>query len=259
MVASAITNYILGFVMNVTFLSNLGNVNELINSSIGQPWVALIYRITRSKAATIVLTVLMILMFFFCCINQVTTCSRQLWSFARDRGVPGHRWLSAVRTHSGVPRNAIFVTLCTTIVCALIIIGSTIAFNILLTISATGLLTSYMIVIGVVLRKRLVGEPLLASRWKLGIWGIPINVTAICFCLIATCFIFWPAAPNPTPASMNWSCLMYGVVVIGAVAYYHIRGKREYDGPVVRIVELVRIFGPFLTYLFQEYVRKDIL
>jgi len=56
-----------------------------------------------------------------------------------------------------------------------VIIGSSTAFNIILSVSAVGLLTSYIIVISVLLRRRLVGEPFPASRWRLGAWGVPIG------------------------------------------------------------------------------------
>jgi amino acid transporter len=82
----------------------------------GQPWAAvirnvsqpdrdrcefadcfpLLVQITNSQAATIVLTILMSFQFVFTSINQATTSSRQLWAFARDKGVPFHRFLSRV-------------------------------------------------------------------------------------------------------------------------------------------------------------------
>ena len=173
-------------------MSNLGNLNELIDSPTGQPWVALILRITGSKAGTIVLVIMMIIL-YFCCVNAVTTTSRQLWSFARDRGVPLHRLLSTVSSRSGVPRNAVIVTFISSIICALIIIGSTLAFNIILSISAAGLLSSYGIAIAVILRRRLVAEPMPASRFHLGKFGVPINILAICYCTIAFFFVCWPA------------------------------------------------------------------
>ena len=62
MVSAATVNYVLGFITTVTLMFNLGNVDADLSSSSGQPWVAIIYRITGSKAATIVLLLVIIIM-----------------------------------------------------------------------------------------------------------------------------------------------------------------------------------------------------
>ncbi|KAF2172080.1 hypothetical protein M409DRAFT_62895 [Zasmidium cellare ATCC 36951] len=239
MFSAAIINYITGFVMTITFMSNLGDLDAALESATGQPWVYVMYTITGSKAATIVLVVVMTIMYFFCAVNQVTTSSRQVFAFARDKGLPFHKFLSKVRPNSGVPANSVYVTLVFTCLIALIVIGSTTAFNIILSVSATGLFTSYLTVICTVLAKRIRGEPFPKSKFSLGKFGYVANILAICFLIVAYIFLFFPAVPNPDAPSMNWACLVYGVVVVFAGVYYLVKGRYEYDGPV-------------------EYVRKDV-
>lgn len=225
MFSAAIINYISGFVMTVTFMFNLGNLDEILEATSGQPWVSAIYAITGSKAGTIVLIVVMTVMvskrqtlpqhpanhlqqYFFCAVNQVTTSSRQVFAFARDKGLPFHQFLSRVRPDSGVPANSVYVTLIFTCLLSLIIIGSTVAFNIILSVSATGLFTSYLTVIATVLAKRIRGEKFPASKFSLGKWGALVNIIAICFLIVAYIFLFFPAAPRPDPAAMNWAILV---------------------------------------------------
>lgn len=155
-----------------------------------------------------------------------------MFAFARDKGVPFHQFLSKVRPGSGVPANAVYVTLVFTCLLALIIIGSTVAFNIILTISATGLFTSYIVCIACILHRRLAGEPFPASKFELGKFGVFVNIFALCFLALAYVFLFFPAAPNPDPAGMNWGILIYGVVVLFAVGYYFAKARHEYEGPV---------------------------
>lgn len=100
------------------------------------------------------------------------------------------------------------MTLVFTCLLALIVIGSTAAFNIILSVSATGLFTSYLIVIFTVLVKRLKGEKFPPSSFSLGKWGIPVNIIAICFLIVAYLFLFFPAVPSPDPATMNWAVLV---------------------------------------------------
>lgn len=171
--------------------------------------------------------------FFFCAVNQVTTSSRQIFAFARDKGLPFHGFLSKVQPNSGVPANAVYVTLIFTCLLALIQIGSTVAFNIILSVSATGLFTSYLTCIACVLGRRISGEPFPATKFSLGTFGgYFVNIFAICFLVLAFVFLFFPAVPHPGPASMNWAILIYGVAVIFAGLYYLFKGRYEYEGPV---------------------------
>jgi choline transport protein len=97
MVATAVCNYILGFVMTVTFMFTIGNVDEALATPTLQPYVAVLQNATRSRGATITLTVVVAIMMVFCAVNQVTTSSRQLFAFARDGGLPFSKFLSHVR------------------------------------------------------------------------------------------------------------------------------------------------------------------
>ena len=62
MCSAALVNYLLGFLMTITFMFNLGSISDDLADPTYQPWVAVIFRITKSRAATIVLLVLMIIM-----------------------------------------------------------------------------------------------------------------------------------------------------------------------------------------------------
>ena len=114
------------------------------------------------------------------------------------RGIPFHATLSKVNPSDGVPRNAVLVTLCTTIVLACVIIGSTIAcaspspasrlseiadqsarFNNILSICNAALIISYIFCIATLVAKRLRGEKLPPSRFNLGKFGIWINCIAL--------------------------------------------------------------------------------
>ncbi|KAK3614332.1 hypothetical protein LTR56_027319, partial [Elasticomyces elasticus] len=203
MVTSALINYATAMIMIITLVSGIGstnNLDDLLSDPTGQPWVALVRRVTGSKAATITLTVLVAFQFFFTAVNEVTTSSRQLWAFARDKGVPFHTWLSKVSGTDGIPRNAVFVTLTTTCLLAMIVIGSTTAFNIILSVCNVALVITYIICIGTFTAKRCRREKLPPARFPLGKLGIWINLASLCWLALLAVFLFFPAAPNPTAA-----------------------------------------------------------
>ena len=58
MVTGCAINYALGLIGLISFLFNVGPLDDSLYDYGGQPWVAVIYRITGSKAATIVLIII---------------------------------------------------------------------------------------------------------------------------------------------------------------------------------------------------------
>jgi choline transport protein len=137
-----------------------------------------------------------------------------------------------VRPGWDIPLNAVVVTMVFTAILSLIIIGSTTAFTIITSLVSIGLTSSYMIAIGCVVNKRIQGQPLPPSRFTLGRAGLPVNIAAMCFLALAYVMLFFPSAPNPTAASMNWTILIYGVALMFGLIYYYFRARHRYVGPV---------------------------
>ena len=90
------SNALLGFLMAVTLIFTLGDIDSLLNTETRQPFIQLFYNATKSHAATNTMTSIIIIMLTACVVSGLATASRQLWSFARDKGIPGAAWLSVV-------------------------------------------------------------------------------------------------------------------------------------------------------------------
>lgn len=75
------------------------------------PFPQIFENVTQSTGGATALTTLMLILLLFGIINQVTTTSRQLYAFARDRGMPFSDFLAYVRPGWDVPLNAVTVTL----------------------------------------------------------------------------------------------------------------------------------------------------
>ena len=93
-------------------------------------------------------------------------------------------------------------------------------------------MSSYIVSIGYIALKRIRGEALLPSELPLGRAGLPLNIASLAFLVFVFFFSFLPAGLYPTAASMNWSCLIYGIKVLGSLAYYWARGEKVDLGPV---------------------------
>lgn len=222
--------------MIITFCFTLGNIDDILASPTGTPYIQVFYNATQSKAATTAMVSMVIVVSIACNLTNNATASRQLYAFARDKGVPGSAWLSKITFD--VPANAIYVTFFTTAVLSLINIGSSVALNSILGLGTAPLLTSYITSIGCVTWRRLSGNPLPKSKFSLGRLGLPINLFSEVTLAVFFVFCFFPTIPDPDAAGMNWSILIYGVVIIWSLAYYALWGRHTYVGPVEYIRKL---------------------
>src|ERR1700710_3046217 len=91
-----------------------------------------------------------------------------------------------------VPDNSVYLTSVAAGILCLINLGSTFAFNIIVSLSLLALLSTYMISVGCVLRKRILKELLPPHRWDLGRWDLPINAFAFVYSAFAIVFCCFP-------------------------------------------------------------------
>ncbi|KAF4551665.1 Amino acid permease-like protein 10 [Elsinoe fawcettii] len=235
MILTAVANYVTGLVMVITFMFNIGDIDEVLHSFTGQSYVAVIQSATGSTAATIFCTALVAIMMTACGINQATTSSRNLYAFARDNGMPFSEWIAYVRPGWDFPLNAVVATLFYAFITSLVIIASPNAFTIITSLSLNGLILSYLVAIVVLFWRKLKPEPLPRGKFTLGRkFGLTINFMAICFLSFVFVFSFFPTIPNPDPMTMNWSLLVMGCAVIGCSLYYWLHAREHYTAPVER-------------------------
>lgn len=94
---SFVVNALLAFVAGVTMIFCAGNIEDDLANPNLTPFIVIFYNSTESKAGTVLMTFPIILTACSALISQVATASRQLWSFARDGGVPWSTHLAPVR------------------------------------------------------------------------------------------------------------------------------------------------------------------
>ena len=137
-----------------------------------------------------------------------------------------------VEPRSALPLYSIGVTVTISLLLALINIGSTQAFNAIVSLSVASVLASYMIPIAAIIRRRLLHEPIRFGPWKLGRFGIIANVVGLVYAIIAFFFSFWPATKKVTPTDMNWACLVWGFAMLFCSFWYLVRARNYYHGPI---------------------------
>jgi choline transport protein len=134
---------------------------------------------------------------------------------------------------SALPLRSVIFCATVTALIGLINIGSTAAFNAIVSLTIAGLFLSYLFPILLMIRKRVKGEHVRMGPWTLGKFGLPCNIIAACFLVISTLFSFFPPALPVTLVTMNWSCVVFGGVVIIGLVYYVLLGRNVYHGPII--------------------------
>jgi amino acid transporter len=93
-------NGVLGFLMVITLCFTLGDVTDILATRTGYPFIQIFYNATQSYTATNIMTSIVIVVFTSAVISEIATSSRQLWSFARDGGLPFSSFIAEVSTES---------------------------------------------------------------------------------------------------------------------------------------------------------------
>lgn len=254
-VTSIVLNGLLGFGMALTLLFCIGDINAALHTPTGFPFIEIFYQGVQSLPGAAIMTSIIVALSLCATVGIVASTSRQLWSFSRDRAIPGWRHIQQVDPKSAVPVLAVIVTTVSSCLLALIVLGSSTAFNDIVSLSVVGLFASYLMVAGLLFWRRIRGDikpydntetaltnlpgaQLMWGPWRVpGILGILINGFGIVYMLIIFFFSMWPPGNHPTASAMNYSSLMLGGTMLFSVIYYVLRAKNVYTGPVIEVTD----------------------
>lgn len=243
MFMTILLNGILGFGIVFAFLFCLGDLSQALAPPTGYSFIGTFYQATNSIAGSSVMAAIPTALVICASFGFLASASRQTWAFARDRGLPFSDFLSHVDKRTSLPlRSIFFCTVFTAIICV-INIGSTVAFNAIVSITIAGLFTSYLIPICLMIRKRLTGEvsSLRFGPWRMGnTVGLVVNVLSTIYLVISVVFSFFPPAIPVTLVTFNWSCVVWGGIVLLGLVWYALYGRKRYNGPILERPELAR-------------------
>ncbi|CAN9446426.1 unnamed protein product [Alternaria alternata] len=251
----------LGFAMILTVLLRMGNLDEVLDENPAFPFMAIFHRAVQSRSGAAVMASIVMVLTISANVGFSASTSRICWAFARDRGLPGWRTLSKVSDRTSIPVYAVAFTSFIACLLALVNIGSTIAFNGVISVAIAGLFSSYLLTSSLLLYRRCTGAILTPSEafdtdttsssttrdgmartvwgpWRLpGAIGIANNVFACAYLSFVFFFSFWPSFAAVTPANMNWAVLVTGAIAGISAIYYAVWARKTYHGPIIEIAE----------------------
>jgi choline transport protein len=238
MIWSFVLNGIVGFGMLVALLFTITSIDDILDPTVNPSGFALIYIFQKaSYKGAIPLIAMIMAVSFTGVVDSNASTSREVFAFARDGGFPFQSYLSRVKKTrtTTVPQNAIMLTCVVTCLLALINLGSTVAFNAIISLQLMALMATYSLSIGCVLYHRVIGNSLPLARWSLGRWGTPINAIAFVYSVFILFWTGWPGAKDVTAETFNWSSVMFVGIFIISLVFYAIYGRHQYQGPVLLV------------------------
>ena len=190
-----------------------------------------------SVGSKIVLLVVL-MSFLSCAMSLQAAASRLAYSYGRDGMIIGSSLLKKFSQSRHVPPYALVIA---ALVPALIVLGSkfsTDAITKIISFAALGIYMGFQMVVLAALRARLKGW-VPSGKYSLGRWGLPVNIAALVYGIIAMVNMAWPRTPD-APWYDNWIVALSGVVVVGVGLVYmaahplHDRSTAPYDDAIPR-------------------------
>ncbi|WZH47258.1 amino acid/polyamine transporter I [Fusarium acuminatum] len=222
---SVVIGAITGFIFMVVCLFCIVDMDIVTNPSTGLAFMDLLKQTVGLQGGTVLLT-LFIVNGIGQGIGIVTTASRLTWGFARDGGIPFSAYFAHVDNKWKVPVRALWLQ---GGVMALIGVLYTFASTVLeaiLSVSTIALTVSYGMPILTLL---LVGrDKLPPGEFSLGRFGSVINWIGVVYCAITTVFFFFPGAPNPAVADMNYAIAVFGIMLVITLVFWVVKGRITY-------------------------------
>ncbi|RGP72014.1 hypothetical protein FLONG3_6913 [Fusarium longipes] len=233
MIGSVGINGLLGLVYVIILLFSTGPLEALLQTPTGYPFMQIFLDTTKSNVGTTLLSLVITCIAIAATVAGVTSTSRTLWAFARDKSTPFDKHLSKVNKQLEVPVYAIVVTTVLQMLLGFIYLGNTTAFNAFLAMAIIGMYASYALPIIVMLfaRKRLSTNSF--GPFKLGPAGPILNIVSLIWIAVVIVFSTFPSIMPVTPQNMNYSIVVMVAWVIVGGLYYAIRGKNKFQVPNV--------------------------
>ncbi len=178
---------------------------------------------------------------FVCCLSIMASTIRLAFGMARDNQLPGSKFLSKVAPNLHTP---IWACIAVAVVSAIPFIQYAGAG--IIAIAATGMIyLSYFLANVAILGARLKGWPKTPAPFKLGRWGMVVNIAGLVYGGAMLINFAWPrAASNPTPKQSGvlhlgfldgvpilWT--VFVVIALIGVIYYAAVGRRKQFAPVI--------------------------
>ncbi|KAK4057897.1 hypothetical protein OIO90_001116 [Microbotryomycetes sp. JL221] len=210
---SAATTAVLGFPLLLLLLFASPDIEMLYELAAPQPLV-LLFQNAVGTGGQIVLTVISIIGLMTNMTLCIVSASRLVNAIARDGILPGSAWI-AKADKNGQPRNAVIFIWIVGSILLCSILGSTVAFTSLISISGVPTIAAYALI--PVLRLIFTRGHFKFAKWSLGRFSTLACVVAAVWNLFICSVMFSPYIWPVEASTFNYASAVFGAVSIMAV------------------------------------------
>ncbi|KAL3229651.1 Polyamine transporter TPO5 [Nakaseomyces bracarensis] len=219
------------FLLPIMFI--LPDVEVIFSNHKVLPIVTIFTKSTDSMIVSILLVLLILGNLIFSGIGSITTSSRAVYSFSRDRAIPRHDLWTFVSddSQSRVPKYSIILSMCISYILGLLALISTAAFNAFIGLAVLCLCSATFIPLVLVLctGRRVIKHAPVKIRYKFG-WFI--NIMSVIWLLLVMVSVSFPIQIPVTMKSMNYALVVYILCLIGITVLYFTWGKYNFRLPL---------------------------
>jgi choline transport protein len=218
--------FVTSWFYSVSMFFSMQDLDALFNTPTLVPILELFYQALGSRAGAVVLEAMIITTGMGCQIASHTWQSRLCWSFARDRGLPGSRFLAKIHPQLDVPMNAHLTSCAIVAILGFLYLGSYTAFNSMVTACIVLLYISYSIpVVCLLIKGR---NNIRHGPFWMGPIGLFANIVLLCWTAFTLIMYSFPPFQPVSAGNMNYVSAVYAVVTFIVLVYWFARGKRTY-------------------------------
>lgn len=244
MVLSCLIGGTSAFLVLIAVLSGISNMDNVIAAG-AAGIVEAFYQATQSKAATLVLNLILFGTIFFAGPALMLTSSRMIQAYANDGCLPFRSKLAYVSPRFEVPTYAVLFCFGCYVVFGVILFGSVIAVQAIVSASVVLLQISYVVPIAGMLfggRKRIYGAqdqqdeevPIPKDiKYSLGpVLGPIINSAALAYIAVTTVLFLFPSyIPVTSGSFMNYAVVVVATTIFLATINWFVFARKDYAGP----------------------------
>ena len=153
----------------------------------------------------------------------------------RDGGLPFSNFFAKVHPRFKLPLNALYLTTALVIIFGCIFLGSSSAFNAIISASVVALGVSYAIPPAINCLQGRAMLPETRPFFLPGIIGWAANLLGIAYVIVTTILFLFPPELPVDASNMNYCIVAFFIVLCISVVQWFVDGAKNYKGPQVEL------------------------
>ncbi|OCT48910.1 putative amino-acid permease [Cladophialophora carrionii] len=229
---------LMGWFLQLVVAYTVISIDDVLDSDLGQPWASYLLQILPKNTALAILSMTII-----CGFSMGQGCmvaaSRVTFAYARDGCFPLSRYWAHVNPITKTPVNAVWFNAVIGILLTLLLFGGEACIGAIFSVGAIAAFVAFTIPITI--RTFFVGSRFRRGPWHLGKWSYPIGVASTCFTLLMIPILCLPSVTGKDldASLMNWTCLVWGGPMLGALVWWVVDAHKWFKGPKVNIQHMM--------------------